>query len=86
MITSGEAMASGFDVPTTATFASDWAFSAKAYAAFLMTESNVVAAIEYGHQDKDCVSRWLEAELEPVFGGDLRRVAFEGYIQALRRL
>ena len=86
MITAGEALACGFDVPAGMDFATGWAFTAKDYAAFLMTESNLVAAIEYGHQDKDCVRRWLESELEPIFGGNPRRVAFEGYIQALRRL
>jgi SAM-dependent methyltransferase len=86
IITPGEASAHLFDVPTLVSFASDWVFNAKDYAAFLMTESNVVAAVEYGHQDADCVRRWLEAELEPIFDGDSRRVAFEGYIQVLRRL
>ena len=85
MITPGEALAHGFDVPTRTSFESGWAFAAKAYAAFLMTESNAIAAIEYGHQDAECVRRWLEAELEPIFDGAPRRVAFEGYIQALRR-
>jgi len=86
MITPGEASAHGFDEPTLVGFASSWAFTAKAYAAFLMTESNVIATIEYGTQDNDCVRRWLESELEPIFGGDPHRVAFEGYIQVLRKL
>jgi SAM-dependent methyltransferase len=85
-ITSGEALVHGFDVPALAGFASNWTFTAKAYAAFLMTESNVIAAIEYGGQDEGRVLTWLESELEPIFGGDSRRVAFEGYIQLLRRL
>jgi SAM-dependent methyltransferase len=86
IITPGEASAHGFGVPTLVGFASDWTFNAQDYAAFLMTESNVVAAIEYGHQTEDCVRRWLVAELELVFGGNSCRVAFEGYIQVLRRL
>jgi SAM-dependent methyltransferase len=86
VITPSEALVHGFDVPTLVGFASDWAFTGKAYAAFLMTESNVVAAIEYGRQDEDRILTWLESELEPIFGGRSRRVAFEGYIQVLRRL
>jgi hypothetical protein len=51
-----------------------------------MTESSVIAAIEYGDNTEADVRSWLERELEPIFGGEPRRVAFGGYIQALRRL
>ena len=51
-----------------------------------MTESNVIAAIEYGREDRVRVRARLEADLAPLFGGRPRRVAFGGYIQALRRL
>ena len=86
VITSAEALAYGFEVPAFAGFASSWAFTAREYAAFLMTESNVVAVIEYGDRTADEVRASLEAYLVPIFGGQPHRVAFEGYIQALRRL
>ena len=61
-------------------------FTAVEYAAFLLSESNTVAAIEYGRRSEDALRAWLESELEPLFGGQSRRVTFGGYIQALRRL
>jgi hypothetical protein len=51
-----------------------------------MTESNVIAAVEYPDGDEGRLRAWLESDLEPLFGGESRRVAFGGYIQALRRL
>lgn len=86
MITADEAAAHGFGVPAHCDFASECSFTAARYADFLMTESNVIAAVEYGDGDEGRLRAWLESDLEPLFGGESRRVAFGGYIQALRRL
>ena len=86
VITTGEALVHGFDVPVFSSFASGWTFTTRDYAAFLMTESNIVAAVEYGGRAEAEVRAWLESELEPIFDGQPRLVAFEGYIQALRRI
>jgi SAM-dependent methyltransferase len=86
MITAEEAARHGFVAPAHRDFASAWPFTARRYARFLMTESNVIAAIEYGDGDEGRLGAWLESDLEPLFGGESRRVAFGGYIQALRRL
>jgi hypothetical protein len=66
-------------------FASVVSFTARQYAAFLMTESNVIAAVEYGSETADGVHGWLASELVPLFGDAARPVAFSGYVQALRR-
>ena len=84
-ITADEAARYGFDAPVHRDFASVVSFTAGQYAAFLMTESNVIAAIEYGEEAEDRVRVWLESELLSLFGDQSRRVAFGGYIQALRR-
>jgi SAM-dependent methyltransferase len=85
MITADEAARHGFDAPVHRDFASVVSFTARHYAAFLMTESNVIAAVEYGDETEDRVRDWLESELLPLFGDESRPVAFGGYIQALRR-
>ena len=85
MITAGEAERHGFSAPTHRDFASECSFTVAQYAAFLMTESSVIAAIEYGDEDAARVRARLESELRPLFGGTARRVSFGGYIQALRR-
>ncbi len=84
-ITAGEAARNGFEAPVHRDFASIASFTARQYAAFLMTESNVIAAIEYGSEDEDRVRVWLESELLSLFGEGSRPVAFSGYVQALRR-
>jgi hypothetical protein len=85
MITAAEAEAHGFGAPAHLDFASACAFTARQYVEFLMTESNVIAAVEYGDENAARVRARLESELLPLFGGAARRVAFGGYIQALRR-
>ena len=85
LITADEAERHGFAAPIDRDFASECSFAAAQYAAFLMTESGVIAAIEYGEKVEAEVRAWLERELAPLLGVEPRRVAFGGYIQALRR-
>jgi hypothetical protein len=86
MITADEAARHGFAPPLHRDFASSCSLTALQYAAFLVTESSVIAAVEYGDKTEAEVRAWLESGLAPLFGGEPRRVAFGGYIQALRRL
>jgi len=85
VITADEAARHGFEAPVHREFASAATFTARQYAAFLMTESNVIAAVEYGPEAEDGVRAWLESELLSLFGEGSRPVAFSGYVQALRR-
>ena len=84
-ITADEAGRHGFAAPLHRDFDSACPFSASQYAAFLMTESSVIAAVEFGRKAEADVRASLEGELAPLFGPEPRRVAFGGYIQALRR-
>jgi SAM-dependent methyltransferase len=85
LVTADEATAAGFGPPDHHTFTDACCFTAAEYAAFLMTESNVIAAIEYGRRTPAEVQRWLEGELRPLFGEGPRAVTFGGYIQVLRK-
>jgi SAM-dependent methyltransferase len=85
-VTGEQAGRFGFTGPADHEFSSGWSFTAAQYAEFLMTESDVITAVEYGGQDADRVRRGLEAELETLFAERARQVAFGGYIQVLRRL
>jgi SAM-dependent methyltransferase len=86
IVTAEEAERSGFTAPARREYASEWAFTAAGYAAFLATESNVIAAVEYGSERGSEARAWLERELAPLFGGGSRPVSFGGYVQAMRRL
>jgi SAM-dependent methyltransferase len=86
LVTPEQAAQAGFSEPDHQTFSSRCSFTASQYADFLMTESNVIAAIEYGAQTVAQVRGWLEAELAPLFAGASRNLTFGGYIQLLRKL
>jgi SAM-dependent methyltransferase len=86
MVTAEEAARHGFGTPVHRDFASVVSFTARQYAAFLMTESNVIAAVEYGRESADRVQARLESELLALFGDAAHPVAFSGYVQALPRL
>jgi hypothetical protein len=85
-ITNAEAKANGFAPPATRAYASSWPFDAAEYAAFLMTESSVIAAVEYGTERASDVHAWLGAQLLELFGNGTHRVEFTGYVQALRKV
>jgi SAM-dependent methyltransferase len=85
IITADEATSNGFGAPRRVDFVLEQPFTAEQYGAFLMTESNAVAAVEYGSEDARALGRWLVSELRPLFARHARRVTFGGYIQALRR-
>jgi hypothetical protein len=86
LITDHEAAGNDFSVPTLHPFESRCSFTASRYADFLMTESNVIAAVEYGGRSAEEIRGQLEKELTPLFGRESRAVVFSGYIQLLQRL
>ncbi len=85
MISPAVSAAHGFSGPIQRDFASECRFSAAEYSDFLMSESNVIAAIEYGDEAEGPLRAWLRSELEPLFAGAARGIAFAGYIQAFRK-
>jgi SAM-dependent methyltransferase len=85
-VTAEEAARFGFTAPSRHDFESSWPFTAREYARFLMTESSIVAAVEYGTRGAADIESGLESELRGLFGDGARRVRFGGYVQVLRRL
>lgn len=85
MITGREASRFGFDEPTNHTFETECSFTASRYARFLMTESRITAAVEYGHRSAEEIRAWLEGELGALFQDRACGVNFQGYIQVLSR-
>lgn len=53
-------------------------YDAAAYAAYLMTETNVAAALRAG-EAPDAIRLWMDAALPAVFGGARREVCFDCY-------
>jgi SAM-dependent methyltransferase len=86
IVTGAEARRFGFTEPKHHTFESPCTFTAAQYSDFLMTESNIVAAVEYGERSAGEIRAWLEAQLTRLFGRGSHAVAFSGYIQVLQKL
>ena len=85
-VTGDEATRFGFGAPADHTFETECSFTAPRYADFLMTESSVIAAVEYGGRSAEEIRGWLEDQLCGLFAGKDRAVTFGGYIQILPRL
>jgi SAM-dependent methyltransferase len=85
LVTMEEGARAGLTGPDHHTFSLRCSFTASQYSDFLMTESNVIAAVEYGAKTVAQVRDGLEADLAPLFGGEARAVEFGGYIQVLRK-
>jgi len=86
LLTRSDAARSGFAAPLEAGLELSWTCTAAEYVEFLLTESCVIVAVEYGTATVDAVREDLRAQVEPLFGSEAHPVLFGGYVQALRRL
>jgi SAM-dependent methyltransferase len=78
-------LACGFRLTTARRFEIALGMTAGAYAAYIMTETNVAYAIERGASIEE-VRSWCEESLAGVFEGAERDVVFQGYYAVLNRL
>jgi ubiquinone/menaquinone biosynthesis C-methylase UbiE len=54
----------------------------QAYAAYMMSETNVAKAIREG-ESEEAIRNWVESTLPPVFDGREREIVFKGYYACL---
>lgn len=55
-------------------------------AAYLTTQSNVVAAVEEGNESLDSASNWLVESLKPMFPGPSATFLFGGSILYVKKV
>lgn len=60
-------------------------FTAEQMAAYLVTQSNVIAATEQGDEPVEEVFRWILAETRPLFKTERPAFVFKGYIWYLQK-
>lgn len=75
--------ASGFSVVAAENLRLSHRMSKEEYCAYLMTETNVAAALRQGAAET-AIREWIEESLTGVFGGAEVDVTFTGYIVCLR--
>lgn len=76
-------LAGGFTVLASELFQMSVRMDASSYSAYLMTETNVAAAIRNGAAESE-IGQWLNDSLAPVFGSAALDVVFPGYVVCLR--
>lgn len=77
------ALAHGFEVVAAEEFEMPARMDALAYSAYLMTETNVAAAIRRG-AGGSAIRRWLGESLAPIFRSAALDIFFPGYVICLR--
>jgi SAM-dependent methyltransferase len=77
------ALDSGFDVVQADRFEIPLTLSPEFYVSYVMTETNVAAAVRRG-QAEDTIRGWCAQSLAPVFEGRPREVLFRGYYGWMR--
>ena len=76
----------GFEIVATEAIANDKSMSPQALAAYLATQTNVIAAVEASELSFEAAERWIAAEVTPFLIGQTGRMKFSGEIRCLRRL
>ena len=75
-------VADGFGVDRTDTFDLSLPMTCDAYVAYLLTETNVQAAVTAG-APLDSVRSWCTCALSPLFAGRVHDITFRGYLTCL---
>ncbi|MBC8103557.1 MAG: class I SAM-dependent methyltransferase [Cytophagales bacterium] len=84
-LTDAEAESSGFIFVGRETYTNEVHFTAEQLAAYLLTQSNTIAALEQGSETLDVLNQWLEEQLPPLFPAPVGTFAFGGRIWYLQR-
>jgi SAM-dependent methyltransferase len=83
--TEADASALGFEFVAREEYTNDVAFDLEAFAAYLMTQSNVIAAVEEGSESAEAVQTWLLTALQPLFPQPTASFEFGGPLWYLRK-
>ncbi|MBC7806813.1 MAG: class I SAM-dependent methyltransferase [Akkermansiaceae bacterium] len=84
-VTTEEADGFGFRLGWNEDYGNQIVFSRDELAAYLLTQSNVIAAVEQGEEKIEEVYDWLLHELEPLFRSPVETFLFGGYIWYLQK-
>lgn len=77
---------SGFLIECKESYSNDVVFALEGLVDYLLTQSNIIAAIEQGTQDIAAVTEWLTTSMKSFFSGNEASFAFGGSILYLRAI
>ncbi|HTL27997.1 MAG TPA: class I SAM-dependent methyltransferase, partial [Tepidisphaeraceae bacterium] len=75
----------GFSLRATERFAHEETMSADQLTGYLLTQTNVIAAVESGSTPLDEAAAWIRAGVEPFFRGGTGTMKFSGSISFVQR-
>jgi SAM-dependent methyltransferase len=84
-LTRSECDLHGFHIVNEEPYTNDIVFSLTEYIDFIMTQSNVIVAIDTGKEDAAGVKTWMHATLGPLFPAKKGSFIFRGHIWYLQR-
>ena len=84
-LTDADALTHGFVPSGFDQFAHDVQFTPDQLVGYLLTQTNVIAAVEAGREDWQSVANWLLASVQPLFAGTYESFLFSCKIQFLKR-
>jgi hypothetical protein len=86
LITPEAAQQYGFDFAHHENYENEVHFTVESIAAYLITQSNVIAATEQGNEKVENVYSWLMTQIKPFFSSEEAAFTFGGYLWYLRKL
>ena len=75
----------GFHFPYQEEYQNEVQFTVEELAAYLITQSNVIAATEQGNEKVEDVYRWLITQTKPFFSSEKVTFSFSGFIWYLQK-
>lgn len=79
-LTADQASRHGFHFAAQENYTNDVSFTPEQLAAYLTTQSNIIAAVEHGTENFDSIQAWLDASLAPLFPAPQCTFNFGGHI------
>src|SRR5687767_4887971 len=85
-LTAEETAREGFELLAHESLPNETGFSVEGLADYLLTQSNVIAAVEGGREPAGAARRWIVDATRPLFGGDAeKRFLFHAPVWYMRR-
>ncbi len=84
LLTRSECELHGFHIVNEEPYTNDIVFSLTEYIDFIMTQSNVIVAVDTGKEDAAGVKKWMHATLDPLFPAKKGSFIFRGHIWYLQ--
>ena len=85
MLDPAQYVAWGFELIASSPLETKVSMDQEQFISFLLTQSNVISAVEFGKETIDQAAAWIADSVQPAFREQARQVPFSVDIRILRR-